>query len=97
MVDGVNELLSEEASRRYIEEMEDLLDKRITIDPEICNGKPAIRGMRITVQTVLEYLSVGESHEEILRQFPMLDPEDISACLAFARLMGHRYSVKELA
>jgi len=71
---------------------------RITVDPALCNGKPTIRGMRITVQTVLEYLSAGESREEILRQFPMLEPEDISACLAFASsLMEHRYSVKDTA
>jgi uncharacterized protein (DUF433 family) len=57
---------------------------RITIDPAVCNGKPTIRGLRITVQTVLEYLSVGETHEEILRQFPFLEAEDISACLALA-------------
>lgn len=69
---------------------------RITVDPTLCNGKPTIRGMRITVQTVLEYLSAGESREEILRQFPMLVPEDISASLAFASsLMEHRYSVKD--
>ena len=57
---------------------------RITIDTATYNGKPTIRGMRIAVQTVLEYLSAGESQEEILRQFPMLEPEDISACLSFA-------------
>ena len=75
-----------------------MAQNRITIDPAICNGKPTIRGMRITVQTVLEYLSAGESQEEILRQFPMLEPEDISACLRFAgKLMAHSYSVKELA
>jgi uncharacterized protein (DUF433 family) len=68
---------------------------RITVDPALCNGKPTVRGMRITVQTVLEYLSAGESREEILRQFPMLEPEDVSACLAFASsLMDHRYSVE---
>jgi uncharacterized protein (DUF433 family) len=51
--------------------------------------------MRITV---LEYLSRGESQEEILRQFPMLEPEDISACLSFAgKLMAHSNSVKEIA
>jgi len=55
---------------------------RITIDPAVCNGKPTIRGLRITVQTVLEYLGAGESREEILRQFPMLEPDDIAACLA---------------
>jgi len=59
---------------------------RITIDPAICNGKPTIRGLRITVQTVLEYLGAGESHENILRQFPMLEPEDINACLVFLRV-----------
>jgi uncharacterized protein (DUF433 family) len=54
--------------------------------------------MRNTVQTVLEYLGAGESREVILQQFPMLEPEDIAACLAFAsRLMAHSYSVKEIA
>jgi len=73
-------------------------NRRITIDPAICNGKPTIRGLRITVQTVLEYLSAGESQDEILRQFPVLEAEDISACLAFAgKLMGHSYSVKDVA
>ena len=71
---------------------------RITIDPAICNGKPTIRGLRITVQTVLEYLGAGESREEILHQFPMLEPEDINACLAFASsLMAHNYAVKDIA
>jgi uncharacterized protein (DUF433 family) len=84
--------------KRYIRDMTVLLIDRITVDPEICDGKPVIRGMRITAQTVLEYLSAGETQEEILRHFPMLEPEDISACLAFAsRLMGHRYTVKEIA
>jgi uncharacterized protein (DUF433 family) len=69
---------------------------RITIDPDVCNGKPVVRGLRITVESILDYLSAGETPEEILRQHPMLEPEDISACLAFAsRLMGHKYSVKE--
>jgi uncharacterized protein (DUF433 family) len=57
---------------------------RITIDPDICNGKPVVRGLRITVETILDYLSAGETPEEILRQHPMLEPEDIPACLAFA-------------
>jgi uncharacterized protein (DUF433 family) len=69
---------------------------RITIDPDVCNGKPVVRGLRITVESILDYLSAGEAPEEILRQHPMLEPEDIAACLAFAsRLMGHKYSVKE--
>ena len=76
----------------------DIAGNRITIDPDICNGKPVIRNLRITVESVLGYLSAGESHEEILRQYPMLEPEDITACLAFAsRLMAHGYSVKQSA
>jgi uncharacterized protein (DUF433 family) len=74
------------------------LESRITIDPAICNGKPTIRGMRITVQTILEFLSVGENREEILHQYPSLEPADIDACLAFAAsLMGHNYVVKMIA
>ena len=57
---------------------------KIAIDPDVCNGKPVVRGLRITVESILDYLSAGETPEEILRQFPMLKPEDISACLAFA-------------
>jgi uncharacterized protein (DUF433 family) len=59
------------------------LESRITIDPAVCNGKPTIRGKRITVQTILEFLSAGEEREEILRQYPSLEQEDIDACLAF--------------
>ena len=61
----------------------DLLMNRITIDNNICNGKPTIRGKRITVQTILEFLSAGDSKEEILRQYPSLVSEDIDACLKF--------------
>lgn len=57
---------------------------RITIDEKICNGKPTIRGKRITVQTILEFLSAGESVEEILNQYPTLEREDLSACREFA-------------
>jgi len=64
------------------------LKHRITIDSAVCNGKPTIRGKRIAVQTVLEFLGAGESREEILRQYPSLEEADIDACLAFAaRLM----------
>jgi uncharacterized protein (DUF433 family) len=72
--------------------------QRITIDPDVCNGRPVVRGLRITVETILGYLGAGETPEEILRQHPMLEPEDISACLAFAsRLMSHKYSVRDTA
>ena len=56
----------------------------ITIEPDKRNGKPCIRGLRITVQDVLEYLASGMTEEEILDDFPDLTREDIQACLAFA-------------
>jgi uncharacterized protein (DUF433 family) len=56
----------------------------ITIEPGKRSGKPCIRGMRITVSDVLEYLASGMSVEEILADFPDLTAEDIRACLAFA-------------
>lgn len=58
--------------------------KIITIEPGKRSGKPCIRGMRITVYDVLEYLASGMTHEEILGDFPYLTEEDILACLAFA-------------
>ncbi len=56
----------------------------ITIEPGKRNGKPCVRGMRITVSDVLEYLASGMSPEEIVSDFPDLTFEDIRACLAFA-------------
>jgi len=56
----------------------------ITIEPGKRSGKPCIRGMRITVSDVLEYLASGMSEADILRDFPELTPDDIHACLAFA-------------
>ena len=77
--------------------MENLLSK-ITIEPTICNGKPTIRGKRITVQTILEFLAAGDSYEEILYQYPTLEEEDIKACLAFAsKLMNNSFSFKTVA
>jgi len=58
--------------------------KIITIEPGKRSGKPCIRGLRITVYDVLDYLSSGMTHEEILSDFPYLTEEDIRACLAFA-------------
>ena len=56
----------------------------ITIDPQKRGGKPCIRGLRITVYDVLEYLASGMSEEQILADFPDLQPQDIRASLAFA-------------
>jgi uncharacterized protein (DUF433 family) len=58
--------------------------KYITIEPGKRSGKPCIRGMRITVQDVLEYMASGMTHEEILDDFPYLTKEDLMACLAYA-------------
>jgi uncharacterized protein (DUF433 family) len=56
----------------------------ITIEPGKRGGKPTIRGMRITVYDILEYLASGMTQDEILRDFPYLTKEDILACLSFA-------------
>jgi uncharacterized protein (DUF433 family) len=78
--------------------MEYIFGDRITLDNDLCNGKPTIRGMRITVQTVLEFLSAGDTQEEILEQYPSLEAKDIQACLAFAAEMAaHSYIVKSVA
>jgi len=64
---------------------EELL-RRITIDPEICHGKPCIRGLRYPVVSILEYLAAGDTTEDILEEFTDLEEDDIKACLAFAIL-----------
>ena len=71
------------------EKME-FLDGRIVIDPTLCNGKPTIRGKRITVQTILEFLAAGDSEVELLEQYPSLEREDIQACLRFAASLTER-------
>jgi len=63
--------------------MSDLMD-RIVLDPEVRSGKPIIRGTRISISDILEYLAGGMSHEELLADFPDLAEEDIRAALAFA-------------
>jgi uncharacterized protein (DUF433 family) len=57
---------------------------RITIEPGKRGGKPCIRGLRVTVYDVLEMLASGQTHEQILTDFPELESADIQACLAFA-------------
>ena len=69
--------------------MVNLADK-ITVDPEQCGGQPCIRGMRIRVTDVLELLANGLSNDEILKELPALEREDISASLRFAsRRLSH--------
>ena len=80
--------------------MEDLLH-RITVDNNILDGKPCIRGKRISVQTILEFLSAGDGHEDILYQYPSLEEKDIEACLRFAAKMAglhyHLYPLQQHA
>jgi uncharacterized protein (DUF433 family) len=60
------------------------ITERITVEPGKRGGQPCIRGMRITVRDILEYLAGGMTVEEILRDFPELTVDDIRACLSFA-------------
>jgi len=60
------------------------LINRITINPEICNGKPTIRNTRYTVDLILDLLSAGMNDIEIIDDYPALEIDDIKACLAFA-------------
>jgi uncharacterized protein (DUF433 family) len=70
------------------------MSDRITIASDVCNGKPVIRGTRITVQTVLEFLGAGDSIDDVLAEYPTLTREDVQACLDYAaRVMGNHYSV----
>jgi uncharacterized protein (DUF433 family) len=63
---------------------------RITINPEQCGGRPCIRGMRLRVLDVLELLAAGETQEQILSDYPYLEPDDIAASLLYAaRQMDH--------
>lgn len=74
------------------------VDGRISVDPDLCNGKPTIRGLRVTVETVIGFLSAGNSREEILEQYPSLESADIDACLRFAAdMMSHRYTLRRVA
>ncbi|MBK5943064.1 MULTISPECIES: DUF433 domain-containing protein [Halorhodospira] len=57
---------------------------RITFDPELCGGRPCIRGMRVRVTDILDLLAAGASRDEILKDYPYLEMEDITAALQFA-------------
>jgi uncharacterized protein (DUF433 family) len=67
--------------------------ERITIDPNIRSGKPCIKGTRITVADVFDYLGGGMSIEQVLADFPDLTAEDIRACFAFAADRDRRLTV----
>jgi uncharacterized protein (DUF433 family) len=70
---------------------------RIELNPEVCNGRPVIRGTRIAVHTILGFLSAGDSIEEILQGYPQLTQADVLACLDYARRLSESHSVVRLA
>ncbi len=74
--------------------MSDDLLNRITIDPDVCFGKPTIRNMRYPVEMILDLLGSGMTHAEILADYPSLEEKDIQACLLFATKLVRVNSVE---
>ncbi|MGQ0591441.1 MAG: DUF433 domain-containing protein [Gammaproteobacteria bacterium] len=72
-------------------------EDRITITPGVRSGKPCIKGTRITVYDILEYLAGGMSEAQILADFPSLRADDIRACLAFAAARERRLAISHVA
>ncbi|MEM8526351.1 MAG: DUF433 domain-containing protein [Bacteroidota bacterium] len=66
--------------------MENTLLNRITINPNVCHGKPTIRSKRYPVESILEYLAGGDTVEDIVEEFDDLEREDVLACLAYAAI-----------
>ena len=69
------------------------LIKRITINPEVCNGKPTIRNMRFTVAQMLELLASGMTKDEILNDYPYIEIDDVDACLQYASFVTNAKSI----
>ena len=95
VLEGAPEFQARERVETRLEHLPNLLERsatiltmtraeRITIDPNICHGKPCVRGLRYPVEHVLEWLSSGMTHEEILADYADLEREDIFAVLEFA-------------
>lgn len=72
------------ANNRYSRRMSTEIFPRVTVDPNVCFGKPTIRGMRIRVSDVLSMMAGGMSPDEILADYPYLEREDIQAAIAYA-------------
>ncbi len=69
----------------------------IEVHPDVCNGRPVIRGTRIAVQSILEMIGAGDSVEDVLEAFPSLSREQVLACVNHAaRLMGNHYSLESV-
>lgn len=76
--------------------MEDLL-KRITINQEVCHGKPTIRNMRYPVSMILDLLSAGMTTEEIMADYPALEKKDIQACLLYASRLSETKTLHKIS
>lgn len=77
--------------------MEKQLLDRIAIDPNICHGKPTIRGLRYPVENMLELMASGQSIESLLEDYPDLVKEDFLACLEYAAKLAHLKSIHKIA
>lgn len=76
--------------------MENLL-KRITLNPDICHGKPTIRNMRYPVSMILDLLSAGMTTEEIIADYPALEAKDIQACLLYASKLSETKTLYKIS
>ncbi len=76
--------------------MEAGLLQRITINPEVCHGKPTLRNMRYPVSLILDLLSAGMTTEELLTDYPALEKEDIQACLLYASRLSQTKTIHKL-
>lgn len=70
--------------------------ERVSVNPAICHSKPCIKGTRIMVSIILDYLKAGDSPQEILRQYPTLEPEDIQAAIGYAAWLAHEEEIHPL-
>ncbi len=68
--------------------------ERISVNPKICFGKPCIKGHRIWVSLILDFLASGSDIEQILENYPQLKREDILACIAYGAAMSHEHFVE---
>ncbi len=77
--------------------MQTHLLQRITINPEICHGKPTLRNMRYSVSLILDLLSAGMTTEEIMIDYPALEKEDIQACLFYASRLSETKTIHKIS
>ena len=74
-----------------------LMSQRITVDPEICHGKPTVRGLRYPVSMILDLLASGMTVDQVLADYEDLEREDVMACLAFAARLSNLQRILPLA